>query len=127
MEKVTGVSKMAMYMVKLNKHLENGGQLEYRPRNCQKIAEEIGDKYGDRITFKNSEPVTSCDGWLVERFKYIWDLSDDGDSISEVYMQLTSPSGKDVGLCYALNNLTNEIFYLDARGPEAEIKFLLSE
>lgn len=127
MEKVSGLSKMAMAMVKLNKYLENGGYLEHRPRNCQKIAEEIGDKYGDRITFKNPEPVTSCDGWLVIRFKYIWDLSDDGEDISEVYMQLTSPSGKDVSLCYALNNLTNEIFYMDARGPEAEIKFLLSE
>ena len=40
MEKVTGVSKLAMSMVKLYEHLENGGQLEYPPRNCQKIAEK---------------------------------------------------------------------------------------
>lgn len=126
MEKVSGKTKLAKSMVKLYKYLENGGQLEHRLRNCQKIAEEIGDEYGDYVVFENPRPIASCNGWLIKRFKLRWDLSDDGDSISEVYMDLDSPSGKDVGLCYALNDLNNEIFYMDARGPEAEIKFLLS-
>lgn len=126
MEKVSGKTKLAMSMVKLFEYLEKGGQLEHNLRNCQKVAEEIGDEYGDYVVFEKPRPITSCNGWLIKRFKYRWYITDDGDDMSEVYMDLDSPSGKDVGLCYALNNLSNEILYMDARGPEAEIKFLLS-
>lgn len=127
MGKVSELSKMAMYMVKLNNHLEKGGSLEYVPRNCQRIVEELGDEYGDYVVFENPRPIKICNGWLVKQFGFKWYLTDDGDSMTEVYMRLISPSGENVYLYYLLNVLTNEMSTVNVDGPETEIKFLLSE
>lgn len=126
MGKVSELSKMAMYMVKLNNHLEKGGSLEYVPRNCQRIAEELGDEYGDYVVFEHPQPITSCNGWFFRQFSMKCYLTDDGDSMTEVYMRLISPSS-NVYIYYVLNTLTNEMSTVNVHGSEADVKFLLSE
>ena len=101
--------------------------MEYAPRNCQRIFEELSDKYGDVITFEEPQPITSCNGWFVRRFNFKWYVTDDGDDMTEVYMRLISPSGKNVYLYYEFNTLTNEMSTVDVNGSEADVKFLLSE
>ena len=125
MEKVSGETKFAKFMAMLINHLKKCGRLEYVPRNCQRIVEELGDKYGDYVVFEKPRP--SCNGWFVRQFNFKWYITDDGDNMSEVYMRLISPSGKNVYLYYVVNTLTNEMSTVNVDGPEAEIKFLLSE
>lgn len=127
MEKVSGKTKFAKFMAILINHLQKCGRLEYVPRNCQIIVEELGDKYGDYVVFEKPRPITTCDGWFVRQFNFKWYITDDGDNMSEVYMRLISPSGKNVYLYYVVNTLTNEMSTVNVDGPEAEIKFLLSE
>ena len=127
MEKVSGKAKFAKFMAILIDNLKKCGRLEYVPRNCQRIVEELGDKYGDVITFEEPQPITSCNGWFVRLFNFKWYITDDGDNISEVYMRLISPSGKNVYLYYVVNVMTNEMSTVNVDGPEADIKFLLSE
>ena len=126
MEKVSGKTKYAKFMAILINHLKKCGRLEYVPRDCQRIVEELGDKYGDYVVFEKPRPITSCNGWFVRQFNFKWYITDDGDNMSEVYMRLISPSG-NVYLYYVVNTLTNEMSTVNVDGPEAEIKFLLSE
>lgn len=125
MGKISELSKMAMFMVKLNDHLEKGGPLEYVPRNCQRIAEELGDEYGDYVVFETPQPITGCNGWFFRQFSMKCYLTDDGDSMTEVYMRLISPSS-NVYIYYVLNTLTNEMSTVNVHGSEADVKFLLS-
>lgn len=127
MEKVSGKTKYAKFMAILINQLKKCGRLEYVPRNCQRIVEELGDKYCDDITFEEPQPITSCNGWFVRQFNVKWYITDDGDNMSEVHMRLISPSGKNVYLYYVVNVLTNEMSTVDVNGSEADIKFLLSE
>lgn len=127
MGKVSGKTKFAKFMAILINHLQKCGRLEYVPRNCQRIAEELGDEYGDYVVFENPRPIKICNGWFVRQFNFKWYITDDGDNMSEVYMRLISPSGKNVYLYYVVNTLTNEMSTVNVDGPEAEIKFLLSE
>lgn len=128
MEKVSGKTKFAKFMAILIDRLKKCGRLEYvPPRNCQRIVEELGDKYGDAITLEEPQPITSCTGWFIRQFDFNWYITDDGDNMSEVCMKLISPSGKNVYLYYVVNVLTNEMSTVNVDGPEADIKFLLSE
>lgn len=127
MEKVSGKTKFAKFMAMFINQLKKCGRLEYVPRNCQRIVEEFGYKYGDDITFEEPQPITSCNGWFARQFNFKWYITDDGDNMSEVYMRLISPSGKNVYLHYVVNTLTDEMSTVNVDGPEAEIKFLLSE
>lgn len=128
MGKFSGKPKYAKFMAILIDHLRKCGRLEYvPPKNYQRIVEELGDKYGDVIMFEEPQPITSCNGWFVRQFNFKWYITDDCDNMSEVYMRLISPSGKNVYLYYVVNVLTNEVSTMNVDGPEADIKFLLSE